>query len=98
MRRPFDVRDPLAFAVEIVGDSMAPRYEEGDVVVCSPEKRWRSGDYCVVVTEDGEALVKKINDQDGQLILSSLAPGYDPIMLPKAKVRAVHKIVWKKER
>lgn len=68
------------------------------VVVCSPEKEWRSGDYCVVVTEEGEALVKKIHDQDDHLILSSIAPGYDPIMLPKQRVRAVHKIVWKKER
>jgi phage repressor protein C with HTH and peptisase S24 domain len=48
VRRPYDLRDPHAFAVEITGESMAPRYEQGDIVVCSPEKRWKSGDYCVV--------------------------------------------------
>lgn len=98
VRRPFDVLDPHAFAVEVTGESMSPRYEEGDVVVCSPRKGWHSGDYCVVVTQDNEALVKKVHERDGHLILSSLAPGYDPIMLPKEKIRAVHKIVWKRER
>jgi phage repressor protein C with HTH and peptisase S24 domain len=77
---------------------MAPRYEQGDIVVCCPEKRWKTGDYCVVITEEGECLVKKVHERDGHLILSSLAPGYDPIMLPKEKIRAVHKIVWKRER
>jgi hypothetical protein len=59
VRRPYDVRDPHAFAVEITGESMAPRYEQGDIVVCSPEKRWKSGDYCVVITADGESLASQ---------------------------------------
>jgi phage repressor protein C with HTH and peptisase S24 domain len=98
VRRPYDVADPQAFGVEVFGDSMAPRYEEGDVVICSPAKRWRSGDYCVVIKEDGEALVKKIKEQGDMVILSSLAPGYDPVMLHKKEIRAIHKIVWRKER
>ena len=98
VRRPYDVRDKNAFAVEVVGDSMAPRYEAGDVVVCSPEKEWRSGDYCVVVMRDDEALVKKVTVNDGVLVLSSIAPGVEPQVISRQEVRSITKIVWKKER
>ncbi len=95
---PFDVRDPRAFAVVVRGDSMSPRYEDRDVVLCSPQKGWRSGDYCVIVKKDNEVFVKKVKDVGEHLILSSLAPTRDPIMIHKSEIRAVHKIVWKKER
>ncbi|MGH7775040.1 MAG: XRE family transcriptional regulator [Candidatus Binatia bacterium] len=98
VRRPYDVRDPRAFALEVKGDSMSPRYEEGDIVVCSPAKGYRSGDYCVVITEEGASLVKRVHERGNHFILSSIAPGYDPILLKKSEVRAIHKIVWKKER
>lgn len=98
MRRPYDVRDRQAFAVEVKGESMAPRYEPGEIVVCSPQKAWRSGDYCVVITTDGAVLVKKVHERNHSLILSSLAPSHDPIVLAKERLRAVHRIVWKKER
>ena len=99
IHRPFDLNDPNAFGVEVRGNSMSPRYEDGDMVICSPQKSWkRSGDYCVVVTLDDASWVKKVKDDGDQYILSSLAPGHDPFTLPKIKVRAVHKIVWKKER
>lgn len=90
--------DPHAFAVEVTGGSMSPRYDDGKIVICSPAKTWHSGDYCVVITREGESMVKKVHERDGHLILSSVAPGYDPIMLPKKNVRAVHRIVWKRER
>ena len=98
IHRPFDLNDPNAFGVEVRGDSMSPRYEEGDIVICSPQKKWKSGDYCVVVTLDDEAVVKRITDEGDNLILSSVASGFDPYTVPKIKVRTVHKIVWKKER
>lgn len=33
------INDPLAFGFEVVGDSMEPKYSEGDVVICSPFSR-----------------------------------------------------------
>lgn len=97
VHRPFDLRDPHAFAVEVEGNSMAPRYEHGDIVICSPQKQWRSGDYCVVVTKDDQALVKRVINDKERVLLISLAPGSDPLPLDKQKIRAIHKIVWKKE-
>lgn len=98
VHRPYDLFDPNAFAVEVEGDSMSPRYEDGDIVICSPAKGWNTGDYCVVIKKDDEVLVKKVADKDGAMILYSVNQAYDPILLNKEEIRAMHKIVWKKER
>jgi len=45
---PAEMADPNAFAVRVVGDSMEPRYREGDVVIFSPAAGVRSGDDCFV--------------------------------------------------
>jgi SOS-response transcriptional repressor LexA len=43
-----DVHDPQAFAARVVGDSMEPRYFEGDLVVFAPNLQPNSGDACFV--------------------------------------------------
>ena len=45
---PADMADPNAFAVRVVGDSMEPRYREGDVAIFSPAAPVHSGDDCFV--------------------------------------------------
>lgn len=96
--RPYDLKDTNAFGVQVRGNSMSPRYEDKEVVVCSPAKEWRSGDYCVIKTVDGEYLIKRVKKDDGHLVLISIAHGYDPIIMPLDKISGVYKIVWKKER
>jgi len=96
--RPYDVKDPNAFGVEVRGDSMSPRYEDKEIVICSPAKEWKSGDYCVVKSTDEEYFIKRVKRENEHLILSSIAPGEDPILLHLSQVAGVYKIVWKKER
>lgn len=56
-----EVHDPDAFAARVVGDSMAPEYREGDIVVFSPEREARSGDDCFVRFErDAETTFKRV--------------------------------------
>jgi len=43
-----DLHDPNAFAARVVGDSMAPKYQEGDIVVFSPAAGPKNGDDCFV--------------------------------------------------
>jgi len=96
IHRTFDLRDPNAFGVGVSGDNITLPYEQDDIVICSPQKQCKkSGGYCVVVTTENEALVKKVKDEGDRFILSSIAPSYEPFTLPKQSVRAVHKIVWK---
>lgn len=96
MTRPYDLKDPNAFAVEVVGDSMDPVFKNRDVVICSPAAQWYSGDYCVVKTEDGEYMIKRVHKSDKQLTLMSENPKYEPIVVPIEKVTGVFKCVWRK--
>ena len=43
-----DVHDPQAFAARVVGDSMAPKYTEGDIVIFAPNTPAADGDDCFV--------------------------------------------------
>lgn len=56
-----ELHDPDAFAARVVGDSMAPEYREGDIVVFSPERDATSGADCFVRFErDGETTFKRV--------------------------------------
>ena len=96
--RPYDLKDANAFGVEVRGNSMSPRYEDKEIVVCSPNKEWHSGDYCVVKTTSGEYLIKRVKQENGNLVLISIAHGYDPVIMPLADIAGIYRIVWKKER
>jgi repressor LexA len=43
-----DLHDPNAFAVRVVGDSMEPKFREGDIVVFSPAAEVHNGDDCFI--------------------------------------------------
>lgn len=77
---------------------MSPRYEKGDIVICSPARGWTSGDYCIVITQENEAMIKRVYERDGHYLLNSVAPGFEPFLLEKKHIRAIYKIVWKKEK
>ena len=43
-----------AFAVMCSGDSMSPKYENGDILHCHPHKRIGRGHYIVVEWDEGD--------------------------------------------
>ncbi len=72
-----DVHDEHAFAARVSGDSMAPRYIEGDIVVFSPSRQARSGDDCFVrFAEDAGTTFKRfyLDGQPGQTQRIRLQP------------------------
>jgi SOS-response transcriptional repressor LexA len=88
--------DPEAFAARVVGDSMAPRYLEGDVVIFSPAMDTPEGADCFVRFEpDGETTFKRIyfetGDDGGQLIrLQPLNAAYPPRVLPREHIGGMY--------
>ena len=98
IKRPYDVTDPGAYAVEIRGDSMTPRYEAGEMVIASPEKEVHGGDYVVVQMASGEMAIKKIKFHNGMIILSSVNPTVEAWVCKPEEIIAYHKVVWKKEK
>ena len=74
-----DSRDQNAFAVEIEGDSMEPRFFAGDRVVIAPNAEPRNGDFVLArLATDGVVFKRYFRTgPEGSLIrLESLNPNY----------------------
>lgn len=89
------VNDEHAYALEISGDSMAPVYRDGDVVIVSPSAPVRRGDRVVLKTTAGEILAKELKRQTARTIeLRSLNPAYPDRALAKDEVSWMARILW----
>ena len=87
-----DVKDPDAFALKVKGNSMAPRIEDGDVVIVSPRQEAYNGDICVVRVS-GEDTLKKVKFEGNYLHLIPFNPEFDPVTVRKKDVNFVWKVV-----
>jgi repressor LexA len=87
-----DVRDPGAFALKVKGNSMAPRIEDGDIVVVSPQSEARTGDICVIRVREEDTL-KKVKFEGNYLHLIPLNPEFEPVTVKKRDVNFVWKVV-----
>lgn len=96
--RPPQFTDPNGFGVEVSGDSMVPKYEDGQVVMVDTRKRPVSGDYAVVGLMNGDKYVKRYREGGGMVVLESVNPLYPPVVIDPSEVRFAYKIVWVKER
>ncbi|MBU0976477.1 MAG: transcriptional repressor LexA [Patescibacteria group bacterium] len=68
-----------AFMVRARGDSMEPKIQKGDLVVVRKTSTADSGNI-VVCVNDGEAIIKKFQKENGRIILNSLNPKYSPFL------------------
>ncbi|HXX63674.1 MAG TPA: S24 family peptidase [Bacteroidota bacterium] len=87
-----DVKDPGAFALKVKGSSMAPRIEDGDIVIVSPQAEPHSGDICVVRVNDEDTL-KKVKFEGNYLHLIPLNPEFEPVTVKKKDVNFAWKVV-----
>ena len=87
--------DPRAYALEITGDSMAPVYRDGDIVIVSPEASIRRGDRVVVKTKEGEVLAKLLMRQTASSIaLQSFNPLHEDRVLAIEEIEWLARIIW----
>ncbi|WP_375337248.1 LexA family transcriptional regulator [Rhizobium lentis] len=84
-----------AYAVSIAGDSMYPRYEDGEIAFIDPSRRVRKGDYVVAqirYEEEGPilAFVKKfVRHNNDELVLEQFNPPKE-LTFPHHNVVSVH--------
>lgn len=102
---PVDLEDPNAFAVRVVGDSMEPRYHEGDIVIFSPAMAVHSGDDCFVRfgmtggPSEGQSTFKRVFfDGDEQLRLQPLNERYAPTITRPADVAGIFRAAARYEK
>lgn len=86
------------FALQIKGNSMEPKFSEGDVVIVRKQEDVDSGDIAIVLVNGNEATVKKIKKFNGGINLIPTNPDYDVITyttddVEKLPVRVLGKVV-----
>ena len=87
--------DERAYAVEISGDSMAPLYRDGDIVIVSPAAPVRRGDRVVAKTTAGEIMAKELKRQTARSIeLHSINPAYPDRVIARDEVSWIARILW----
>ncbi|AQT45446.1 Phage repressor protein C [Bartonella apihabitans] len=87
-----------AYGVEIAGDTMSPRYEDGEIVYVDTVRRIKKGDYVVaqiMMREEDSfptAFIKRfIRHDEKELVLTQLNPAKE-LVFPHQHVLSVHYI------
>ncbi len=95
-----DLHDPNAFAVRVVGDSMEPRFFEGDIVIFSPATEVHSGDDCFVrFTMPHETTFKRVFfEPDNKIRLQPRNDKYPPVIIDGARINGLYRAIIKYEK
>ena len=72
---------------------MTPVVKPGSVVIASQDTTCQNGDLAVVVTHNGEALIKVVYYKGEELQLVSTNPAYPERMLLREEVLHLHPVV-----
>lgn len=86
------------FALQIKGNSMEPKFSEGDVVIVRKQEYVDNGDIAIVLVNGNDATVKKIKKFDGGINLIPTNSEYEVITytadeIEKLPVRIIGKVV-----
>lgn len=73
---------PYAFALRVEGDSMAPRYLSGDIIIVDPELRCDNGTPCVV-SLNGEVSFKLFYETETEIRLQPINDRYPETIIKK---------------
>jgi len=95
---PVDLEDPLAFALRITGDSMAPRFRDGDIVICSPDRLPENGDAVVAKVNGDETTCKIFYLHGRNVTLSPVNPNYPAQVYPLEEVSWVYPVIFCQRR
>ncbi|MBN1805095.1 MAG: LexA family transcriptional regulator [Sedimentisphaerales bacterium] len=95
-----DLHDPNSFAVRVVGDSMEPKFCEGDIVIFSPAAEVHNGDDCFVrFTMPHETTFKRVFfESDNKVRLQPRNEKYSPTIVDGRRINGLYRAVVKYER
>jgi repressor LexA len=94
-----DLHDPNTFAVRVVGDSMEPKFHEGDIVIFSPAAEIQNGDDCFVrFTMPHETTFKRVFfESDNKIRLQPRNEKYSPTIVDGKRINGLYRAVVKHE-
>jgi len=74
------------FALKIKGDSMEPKFSDGDVVIVRKQSDADTGDIAIVLVNGDEATIKKIKKQNDGISLIPSNPKYDIMFYTNSEI------------
>ena len=76
---PIDyVKNDTCFMLHVKGDSMMPKYEDGDNVLVLKQSDCESGEDVIAYVNGFDAMLKRIIKRADSIILQPLNPAYEP--------------------
>lgn len=75
------------FGIKVKGDSMNPKYEEGDTLIVEKISSCESGDDCIVAINGNEAFLKRVYINDTGITLQALNPKYEPLTYTNDEIK-----------
>lgn len=66
------------FSLKVKGDSMYPKFIEGDTIILRKQDDCENGDICAVYVNGYDATLKKVVKKQDCIVLQPLNPAYDP--------------------
>lgn len=76
------------YALNIVGNSMEPLFDDGDTVLVHKQEEFESGDNCVVLINGDEATVKQVYKGIDEIELKAINPYYPPRKFTKKEIKS----------
>ncbi|HSD60747.1 MAG TPA: S24 family peptidase [Burkholderiales bacterium] len=83
------------FALMVLGDSMAPEFAEGEIIIIEPEGLAQDGSF-VLAQVSGEYIFRQLRERDGRWRLEALDPRYPALDIPD--LGAVKGVVIQKQK
>ncbi|MBU0613704.1 S24 family peptidase [Patescibacteria group bacterium] len=89
---------PNLFALKVKGDSMEPRFHEGDILVIDPEADWGHDSFVIIRNGDFENTFKQLKIYENIYVLHPLNPEYPDKVVKEYDIQIVGKVVEKISR
>jgi phage repressor protein C with HTH and peptisase S24 domain len=93
-----DFGQEKVFALEVTGDTMAPLYRDGDILIVSPTASTRKGDRIVVCTTGGEILAKELKRRSAKTLeMAALIRDQEDRVIPTEEIAWTARIMWARQ-
>lgn len=75
------------YALNVVGDSMEPLFDDGDTVIVHKQDDFENGDNCVVLINGNEATIKQVYKGTTGIKLEAVNPYYPPRIFTEEEIK-----------
>lgn len=93
-----DFGQEKVFALEVTGDTLAPLYRDGDVLIVSPTASTRKGDRIVVCTTNGQILAQELKRRSAKTLeMTPLVKDQEDQVISTEDIAWSARIMWARQ-